>query len=119
MPLESATHLLARAIYATHNTILPVIASLVGLVTTIAAANLLAGPVGLVALPLAFAAGMAAKVARARRHGRRQDAPHAVRGAGRGGPARLRDRAQGVEANGTPPSGSVGTTARKRPSRSG
>jgi putative peptidoglycan lipid II flippase len=62
VPLESATHLLARAIYATHNTILPVIASLFGLGTTIAAANLLAGPVGLVALPLAFAAGMAAKV---------------------------------------------------------
>jgi putative peptidoglycan lipid II flippase len=63
VPLESATHLLARAIYATHNTILPVIASLVGLATTIAAASLLAEPVGLVALPLAFAAGMAAKVA--------------------------------------------------------
>jgi putative peptidoglycan lipid II flippase len=62
VPLESATHLLARAIYATHNTILPVIASLLGLGTTIVAANLLAGPVGLVALPLAFAAGMAAKV---------------------------------------------------------
>ena len=62
VPLESATHLLARAIYATHNTLLPVMASLVGLVTTIAAANLLAEPVGLVALPLAFAAGLAAKV---------------------------------------------------------
>jgi putative peptidoglycan lipid II flippase len=62
VPLESATHLLARAVYATHNTILPVIASIVGLVTTIVTANLLAAPVGLVALPLAFAAGMAAKV---------------------------------------------------------
>ena len=63
VPLESATQLLARAIYATHNTILPVIASLLGLGTTIAAADLLAEPLGLVALPVAFAAGMAAKVA--------------------------------------------------------
>lgn len=62
VPLESATHLLARAIYATHNTILPVIASIVGLVTTVAVVNLLAEAVGLVALPLAFAAGMGAKV---------------------------------------------------------
>ena len=62
VPLESATHLLARAIYATHNTILPVLASIVGLVTTVAVANLLAEAVGLVALPLAFAAGMGAKV---------------------------------------------------------
>ena len=63
VPLESATQLLARAIYATHNTILPVVASLLGLGTTIAAADLLAEPLGLVALPVAFAAGMAAKVA--------------------------------------------------------
>jgi putative peptidoglycan lipid II flippase len=63
VPLESATQLLARAVYATHNTILPVTASLIGLGTTILVANLLAGSVGLVALPLGFAAGMAAKVA--------------------------------------------------------
>ena len=63
VPLEAAMHLLARAIYATHNTILPVLASVFGLLATVAAARVLAEPVGLVALPLGFAVGQGAKVA--------------------------------------------------------
>jgi putative peptidoglycan lipid II flippase len=63
IPLESLTHLLARAIYSTRNTILPVIASIVGLVVTVVVVELLLGSQGIVALPLGFAAGQGAKVA--------------------------------------------------------
>jgi putative peptidoglycan lipid II flippase len=62
VPLESLTHVLARAVYATRHTILPVIASLVGLGTTILALELLRDSQGLVAVPLAFGAGMAVRV---------------------------------------------------------
>jgi putative peptidoglycan lipid II flippase len=63
IPLESLTHLLARAIYSTRNTILPVIASIVGLIVTVVVVELLLGSQGIVALPLGFAAGQGAKVA--------------------------------------------------------
>jgi peptidoglycan biosynthesis protein MviN/MurJ (putative lipid II flippase) len=62
VPLEAATHLLSRAIYATRNTILPVISSVVGLVVTILAVNALLDEQGVLALPLGFAIGLAAKV---------------------------------------------------------
>jgi putative peptidoglycan lipid II flippase len=63
VPLESLTHLLARAVYATRNTILPVIASIVGLVGTVAMAVALTPSLGIAALPLAFALGQGVKVA--------------------------------------------------------
>ena len=63
VPLEAATHLLSRAIYSTRNTILPVIASVVGLGVTVLAVNALLNDQGVLALPLGFAAGLAAKVA--------------------------------------------------------
>jgi putative peptidoglycan lipid II flippase len=63
VPLESVTHLLARAIYATRNTILAVIASIVGLVVTVAWVNATASQHGVAMLPLGFALGMGAKVA--------------------------------------------------------
>jgi putative peptidoglycan lipid II flippase len=63
VPLEAVTHLLARAIYSTRNTILPVTASVVGLLVTVVAVNELSAEQGIVALPLGFAAGQAAKVA--------------------------------------------------------
>lgn len=62
VPLESLTYPLARAIYATRNTLLPVLASVAGLVVTIAATGLLSPQVGLVAIPLGFAIGSATKV---------------------------------------------------------
>lgn len=62
VPLESLTHLLARAIYATRNTILPVLASLVGFGVAVVAAALLAPGLGLAGLPIGFAAGSAVKV---------------------------------------------------------
>jgi len=62
VPLEATTHLLARAVYSTRNTILPVAASLLGLAVTVVTVETLSDSQGLTALPLGFAAGMAAKV---------------------------------------------------------
>lgn len=62
VPLEAMTHLLSRALYSTNNTILPVIASVTALVVTVVTVNLLLDEHGVVALPLGFAAGLAAKV---------------------------------------------------------
>jgi putative peptidoglycan lipid II flippase len=63
VPLEAATHLLARAVYSTRNTLLPVIASLLGLIVTVLTVGALTAEQGIVALPLGFAAGQAVKVA--------------------------------------------------------
>lgn len=63
VPLESLTHVLARSVYATRHTLLPVLASVVGLAAIVVTLELLRGPEGLVAVPLAFAAGMAVRVA--------------------------------------------------------
>jgi putative peptidoglycan lipid II flippase len=62
VPLEAVTHLLSRALYSTSNTILPVMASVIGLVVTVLTVNLLLDEHGIVALPLGFAAGLAGKV---------------------------------------------------------
>lgn len=63
VPLESLTHLFARAIYATRNTLLAVLASLAGFAVTVAAAFALAPSLGVLAVPVAFGAGMAVKLA--------------------------------------------------------
>ena len=63
IPLDSLSYPLSRALYATHNTILQVIASLVGFSTIVAVGLALASPLGIVAIPLAAAAGGAVKVA--------------------------------------------------------
>ncbi len=62
VPLESLTHLLSRAVYATHETLLPSIASVLGFIVTVAVAAWLV-PSGIVAIPAGFAAGMAVKLA--------------------------------------------------------
>ncbi len=62
VPLESLTHLLSRAIYATHNTLLPTVASVAGFAMTVVVAQALAPTIGLTAIPAGFAAGMALKV---------------------------------------------------------
>lgn len=63
VPFDALSHPLARAMYATHNTLLQVIASLASLGTIVALANVLLAPAGILAIPLAFAAGSAVKVA--------------------------------------------------------
>ncbi|HEX7950848.1 MAG TPA: lipid II flippase MurJ [Candidatus Limnocylindrales bacterium] len=63
IPLESLTHLLARAFYATHNTLIPVLASVAGLAVIVVAGEALAPRVGVTAIPVAFTAGSLTKVA--------------------------------------------------------
>jgi putative peptidoglycan lipid II flippase len=62
IPFESLSHLLSRAIYATRHTMLQVLASLAGLGITIGATLALLPATGIVAIPLGFAIGQAAKV---------------------------------------------------------
>ncbi len=61
IPLESLTHLLARAFYATHNTLIPVLASVAGLVVIFVVGESLAPSVGITSIPIAFTAGSLAK----------------------------------------------------------
>jgi putative peptidoglycan lipid II flippase len=94
-PFESLGHLFARGLYSTHNTILPVLASVAGFLVTVAATAALVDAYGAVAIGFAFALGMAVR-------------------AGLQGVA-LAWRLRG----GQPPLGVVGTTAMNSPSRSG
>ena len=61
IPFESASHLLSRAIYATRHTVLQVLASIAGLAVTVVATLALVPGAGIVAIPLGFAIGQAAK----------------------------------------------------------
>jgi putative peptidoglycan lipid II flippase len=63
IPFESVGHLLSRAIYATRHTLLQVISSLVGLAVTVVITGALVDGIGIVAIPVGFAAGQAVKVA--------------------------------------------------------
>lgn len=63
IPFDSLSYPLSRALYATHNTVLQVIASFGGLATIVAVASSLAPGLGIVAIPLGYAAGSAVKVA--------------------------------------------------------
>jgi putative peptidoglycan lipid II flippase len=62
VPFESVAHLLSRAIFATRQTVLQALASIAGLVITMAATLVLLPGFGILALPLGFAIGQAAKV---------------------------------------------------------
>ena len=62
IPFESLAHLLSRAIYATRHTLLQVLASLAALGITVIAVQLLLAPLGIIAIPLGFSIGQAAKV---------------------------------------------------------
>lgn len=62
IPLDSLTYPLSRGLYATHNTVLQVLASVAGFVTIVAIAQILAPPAGIVSIPLAYAAGSGVKV---------------------------------------------------------
>lgn len=55
MPTESLIHLLARAFYATKNTVIPVIMSLLGLLVSVGGGYLLKPSLDIVAIPVAFA----------------------------------------------------------------
>jgi putative peptidoglycan lipid II flippase len=62
VPFESVAHLLSRAIFATRQTVHQALASIAGLEITMAATILLLPRYGILALPLGFAIGQAAKV---------------------------------------------------------
>jgi putative peptidoglycan lipid II flippase len=63
IPLESLTHLLARAFYATRNTLIPVLASVAALAVIVAAGEGLAPSLGVTSIPVAFTLGSMTKVA--------------------------------------------------------
>ena len=59
VPFEALGHLFARGLYATHNTVLPVLASLAGFALTVSVTLVLVEPIGVIAIPLGFTAGAA------------------------------------------------------------
>jgi putative peptidoglycan lipid II flippase len=62
IPFESLLYLFSRAIYATRNTLLAVLANLAGFAVTVVLGAALVGQIGIVAIPLAFTIGTAVKV---------------------------------------------------------
>ena len=62
IPFESLVYLFSRAVYATRNTLLAVLASVAGFLVTIATGELLADPLGVLAIPASFTIGSAVKV---------------------------------------------------------
>jgi putative peptidoglycan lipid II flippase len=62
VPFDSLSYPLSRALYATRNTLLQVVASFAGFGTIVVAATVLVPILGIVAIPLAYAAGSAIKV---------------------------------------------------------
>jgi peptidoglycan biosynthesis protein MviN/MurJ (putative lipid II flippase) len=62
VPFDSLSYPLSRGLYATRNTLLQVIASFVGFGTIVVAASVFVPTAGIVAIPLAYAAGSAIKV---------------------------------------------------------
>jgi len=62
IPLESVVELLARAIYATKNTLIPTLASVASFIALFVTAQALAPAAGLVAIPAAYGVGMAVKL---------------------------------------------------------
>ncbi|HEX5824788.1 MAG TPA: lipid II flippase MurJ, partial [Candidatus Limnocylindrales bacterium] len=62
IPFDSLSYPLSRALYATHNTILQVIASICGFVTIVIVGSALSASVGILAIPFAATAGGVVKV---------------------------------------------------------
>jgi putative peptidoglycan lipid II flippase len=63
VPLDGLTYPLSRALYATHNTILQVVASIAGFVTIVAVSQAIAASIGILSIPVSYAAGSGVKVA--------------------------------------------------------
>ncbi|HEX7345997.1 MAG TPA: lipid II flippase MurJ [Candidatus Limnocylindrales bacterium] len=61
VPFDALAYPLSRGLYATHDTIRQVIASFVGFGTVLAASNALVPGLGLLAIPVGYAIGMAVK----------------------------------------------------------
>ena len=63
IPIDSLSYPLSRAMYATHNTVFQVLASIAGLATLVVVAQVVVPSLGVVGIPIAYAAGGAAKLA--------------------------------------------------------
>jgi putative peptidoglycan lipid II flippase len=61
VPFDALAYPLSRALYATHDTLRQVVASFAGLGVVIAASSVLVPSVGILAIPLGYAAGMIVK----------------------------------------------------------
>ena len=61
IPFDALAYPLSRGLYATHDTIRQAASSFVALGVVVAVSSTLVGPLGILAIPLAYAAGMAAK----------------------------------------------------------
>src|SRR6185503_14051513 len=61
IPFDALAYPLSRGLYATHDTIRQAVSSFVALGVVVLVSGALVGPVGLLAIPLAYGAGMAAK----------------------------------------------------------
>ena len=61
IPFDALAYPLSRGLYATHDTIRQVVASFVGLGVVVVASQLLVAETGILAIPLGYAIGMAAK----------------------------------------------------------
>lgn len=61
VPFESISHLLSRAIFATRHTLFQALASIAGLAISVGATLALIEPLAILALPIGFAIGQAAK----------------------------------------------------------
>ena len=62
IPIDSLSYPLSRALYATHNTIYQVAASVVGLVVLVAVSQVLLPTLGIIAIPAGYTAGGLAKL---------------------------------------------------------
>jgi putative peptidoglycan lipid II flippase len=63
VPFESLGHLFSRAIYATHHTLLQVVASLIGFAVTVLATQALVPTLDVLAIPTGFTLGVAVRCA--------------------------------------------------------
>jgi putative peptidoglycan lipid II flippase len=61
IPFDALAYPLSRGLYATHDTIRQAVSSFVALGVVVAVSSSLVGPLGILAIPLAYAVGMAAK----------------------------------------------------------
>jgi putative peptidoglycan lipid II flippase len=81
VPFDALAYPLSRGLYATHDTIRQVVSSFAGLGVVVAVSQVLVEPIGILAIPLSYAVGMASKdallaiflVGRLRRFGRLSD----------------------------------------------
>jgi putative peptidoglycan lipid II flippase len=63
IPFDSLAYPLSRALYASHNTLLQVVASFAGFGTLIVSASVLTGEIGIAAIPVGYTLGTAVKAA--------------------------------------------------------